>query len=74
MYQSLKKNLDKTKHLILIVSSAILLLLLAVVYKSDEKKSSVLENMKIVVSGVFEHFTRDEIKKNIEKHSGKIVS
>ena len=42
--------------------------------KSDEKKSSVLENMKIVVSGVFEHFTRDEIKKIIEQHSGKIVS
>jgi len=37
MYQILKKNWDKTKHLILLVSSAILLLLLAVVYKSDEK-------------------------------------
>jgi len=37
MYQIIKKNWDKTKHLMLLISSAILLLLLAVVYKSDEK-------------------------------------
>jgi len=37
MYQIIKKNWDKTKHLMLLISSVILLLLLAVVYKSDEK-------------------------------------
>ena len=31
-----------------------------------------LAGMTIVVSGVFEHFTRDEIKADIEKHGGKV--
>lgn len=31
-----------------------------------------LTGMTIVVSGVFEHFTRDEIKADIEKHGGKV--
>jgi len=37
MYQIIKKNWDKAKHLMLLTSSVILLLLLTVVYKSDEK-------------------------------------
>ena len=31
-----------------------------------------LAGMTIVVSGVFEHFSRDEIKVDIEKHGGKV--
>lgn len=33
---------------------------------------NMLEGMTIVVSGVFDHFTRDEIKADIEKHGGKV--
>ena len=33
-----------------------------------------LEGTTIVVSGVFEHFTRDEIKADIEAHGGKVAS
>ena len=32
----------------------------------------VLEGMTLVVSGVFEHFSRDEIKADIERHGGKV--
>ena len=32
-----------------------------------------LEGMTLVVSGVFEHFSRDEIKEDIEKHGGKVA-
>ena len=31
-----------------------------------------LQGMTLVVSGVFEHFSRDEIKADIEKHGGKV--
>ena len=31
-----------------------------------------LEGMTLVVSGVFEHFSRDEIKSDIERHGGKV--
>ena len=31
-----------------------------------------LSGMTIVVSGVFEHFSRDEIKAHIEEHGGKV--
>jgi len=47
MYQIIKKNLDKTKHLILSGLVIISLLLVTVVYKSDEKitqKSGLIEN------------------------------
>ena len=30
--------------------------------------------MSIVISGVFSHFSRDELKKLIEQHGGKNVS
>ena len=30
--------------------------------------------MTFVVSGVFEHFSRDEIKADIERHGGKVSS
>ena len=33
---------------------------------------SQLEGMTIVVSGVFEHYSRDEIKADIEQHGGKV--
>ena len=34
--------------------------------------SGQLEGMTLVVSGVFEHFTRDAIKADIEQHGGKV--
>ena len=34
--------------------------------------SGKLEGMTLVVSGVFEHFSRDEIKTDIENHGGKV--
>ena len=40
----------------------------AIVHQGDDK----LAGMTIVVSGVFEHFSRDEIKADIEKHGGKV--
>ncbi len=36
--------------------------------------SSKLSGMSIVISGVFSHFSRDELKKLIEQHGGKNVS
>ena len=38
---------------------------------ADNRVSNRLEGMTIVVSGVFQHFTRDEIKASIEQHGGK---
>ncbi len=32
----------------------------------------VLDGMTLVVSGVFDHFSRDEIKADIERHGGKV--
>ena len=37
----------------------------------QHRVSNRLEGMTIVVSGVFKHFTRDEIKASIEQHGGK---
>lgn len=37
----------------------------------DQRVSNKLEGMTIVVSGVFDHFSRDEIKASIEQHGGK---
>lgn len=37
----------------------------------DNRISNVLDGMTIVVSGVFEHFSREEIKSTIEQHGGK---
>lgn len=37
----------------------------------DNRISNVLDGMTIVVSGVFEHFSREEIKNTIEQHGGK---
>jgi DNA ligase (NAD+) len=34
--------------------------------------SGKLDGMTLVVSGVFEHFSRDEIKADIESHGGKV--
>lgn len=38
----------------------------------EQRLSSALEGLTIVVSGVFEHFSRDEIKHSIEQHGGKV--
>lgn len=35
-------------------------------------RSSELDGMTLVVSGVFSHFSRDEIKADIERHGGKV--
>jgi DNA ligase (NAD+) len=40
----------------------------ATVHEGDDK----LAGMTIVVSGVFDRFSRDEIKADIEKHGGKV--
>jgi DNA ligase (NAD+) len=42
-------------------------------YSKEDKnlKSEKLNGMLFVVSGTFEHFSRDEIKKEIEAHGGK---
>ena len=37
-------------------------------------KSNKLEGKKFVISGSFEHFSRDELKKKIEENGGKVVS
>lgn len=38
----------------------------------EQRLSNLLEGLTIVVSGVFEHFSRDEIKASVEQHGGKI--
>jgi len=40
----------------------------------DTRVGSQLQGMTFVVSGVFQHFTRDEIKASIEQHGGKAAS
>ncbi len=40
---------------------------------SVNMKSDILEGKSFIVSGVFENFTRDEVKKMIEEHGGKNV-
>jgi len=37
-------------------------------------KSDKLQGKKFVISGSFEHFSRDELKKSIEENGGKVVS
>jgi DNA ligase (NAD+) len=44
-------------------------------YNQEENSlSNKLESQNIVISGVFEHYSRDEMKALIEKHGGKNVS
>ena len=38
----------------------------------NSQLSTVLEGMTFVVSGVFEHYSREEIKADIENHGGKV--
>lgn len=40
--------------------------------KSSYQQSDVLQGKTFVVSGVFSHFSRDEIKADIEKNGGKV--
>jgi len=46
----------------------------AVSEKELEIESNVLEGKTFVISGVFEKFSRDELKEKIEKNGGKILS
>ena len=45
-----------------------------VLANDEELASEVLEGKSFVVSGVFEHFSRDGIKETIKKNGGKVVS
>ena len=45
-----------------------------VLAEEEEPASDVLEGKSFVVSGVFEHFSRDGIKEAIKKNGGKVVS
>ena len=45
----------------------------AIAGNEESLKSDKLQGLSFVVSGVFEHFSRDEIKKMIEEHGGKNV-
>lgn len=38
---------------------------------TETRVSNILQGVTIVVSGVFEHFSREEIKASIEQHGGK---
>lgn len=40
----------------------------------EEEMSSTLEGLSFVISGTFTLFSRDELKKQIEKHSGRVIS
>lgn len=40
----------------------------------DTRISNILDGKTIVVSGTFEHFSREEIKASIEQHGGKATS
>ncbi len=42
--------------------------------KEDTSISDVLNGQSFVVSGVFENFSRDEIKETIKNHGGKVIS
>lgn len=39
-----------------------------------EERTNILEGLSFVVSGVFENFSRDELKKTIKLNGGKVVS
>lgn len=40
---------------------------------AETRLSNRLQGMSIVVSGVFSHFSREEIKNSIEQHGGRVV-
>ena len=46
-------------------------------FEMHEDEAPVIDKLhgkKFVISGTFEHFSRDELKKNIEQNGGKVVS
>ena len=45
-----------------------------IIEKELSQSSSTLEGKTFVVSGVFEQFSRDELKQHIKDHGGKVVS
>ena len=42
--------------------------------KPNTKISSALADKAFVVSGVFENYSRDELKETIKNHGGKVIS
>ncbi len=40
----------------------------------ETRLSNVLEGLSFVVSGVFTHFSREQLKQHIEQHGGKVIS
>ncbi len=42
--------------------------------KDEDNITDKLHGKKFVISGTFEHFSREELKKNIEHNGGKVVS
>ncbi len=42
--------------------------------KNEDNIIDKLHGKKFVISGTFEHFSREELKKNIEQNGGKVVS
>ncbi len=43
-------------------------------FERNEKKSSKLDEMRIVITGMFSQFSRADLKKLVEEHGGKNVS
>ena len=64
---------SKPEHLIIIQKLSDAVVQLAMSEQLNEF-SNILEEKSFVVSGVFEHHSRDEIKALIEKHGGKNTS
>jgi DNA ligase (NAD+) len=42
--------------------------------ETSKTRSSLLEGKSVIISGTFNRFSRDEIKRLIEEHGGKNVS
>jgi len=72
--QSLRSWMETTENIRLIENLKKHGLQLAFTGKEASVKSNKLEGMTFVISGVFERFSRDEIKKAVEDHGGKTVS
>ncbi|MCX6284354.1 MAG: NAD-dependent DNA ligase LigA [Bacteroidetes bacterium] len=72
--QSLRLWLETPKNTTLIEKLRMYGVQLAFTGAESARKSSKLEGLTFVVSGVFDKFSRDEIKQAIEDHGGKPIS
>ncbi len=72
--QSLRLWLDTPKNSTLIEKLRMYGVQLAFTGQESARKSSKLEGLTFVVSGVFDKFSRDEIKQAVEDHGGKNIS